>query len=63
MAFYRKIESRPDRQFASQRLSEMGAFFFVHPYYNVERRHSALDYLAPNHFETQLENASLLCPA
>ena len=23
-------------------------------YYNVERRHSALGYLAPNHFETKL---------
>ena len=29
-------------------------------YYNAERRHSALGYLALNHFETQLETASQL---
>ncbi|HEX8658753.1 MAG TPA: integrase core domain-containing protein [Hymenobacter sp.] len=32
-------------------------------YYNVERRHSALGYLAPNHFETHLKTTSQLCPA
>ena len=32
-------------------------------YYIAERRHSALGCLAPNHFETQLQTTSLLCPA
>ena len=32
-------------------------------YYNAERRHSALAYLAPNHFETQLQTTSQLCAA
>ena len=32
-------------------------------YYNAERRHSALGYLAPNHFKTQLQTTSQLCPA
>ena len=32
-------------------------------YYNAERRHSALGYLAPNHFETNLQTASQLCAA
>ena len=32
-------------------------------YYNAERRHSALGYLAPNHFGTQLQTSSQLCPA
>ena len=32
-------------------------------YYNAERRHSALGYLASNHFETQLKNTSQFCPA
>ncbi|SHL84266.1 integrase core domain-containing protein [Hymenobacter psychrotolerans] len=32
-------------------------------YYNAERRHSALGYLAPNHFETHLQTTSQLCPA
>ena len=32
-------------------------------YYNAERRHSALGYLAPNHFETHQQTTSLLCPA
>ena len=32
-------------------------------YYNNERRHSALGYLAPNHFETHFQTASQLCAA
>ena len=32
-------------------------------YYNAERRHSALGYLAPNHFETRLQITSQFCPA
>ena len=32
-------------------------------YYNAERRHSALDYQSPNHFENQLQTTSQLCPA
>ncbi|WP_324680620.1 integrase core domain-containing protein [Hymenobacter sp. GOD-10R] len=32
-------------------------------YYNAEHRHSALGYVAPNHFETQLQTTSQLCPA
>jgi len=32
-------------------------------YYNAERRHSALGYSTPNHFETQLKTMSQLCPA
>ncbi|WP_394368788.1 integrase core domain-containing protein [Hymenobacter guriensis] len=32
-------------------------------YYNAERRHSALGYLAPYHFETHLQTTSQLCPA
>ena len=32
-------------------------------YYNAERRHSALGYQSPNHFETHFQNISLLCPA
>ena len=32
-------------------------------YYNAERRHSAFGYLAPNHFETQLQTTSQLCSA
>ena len=31
--------------------------------YNAERRHSALGYHSPNHFETQLKNTSQLCAA
>ena len=32
-------------------------------YYNAERRHSALGYQSPNHFETQFKTTSQLCPA
>lgn len=32
-------------------------------YYNAERRHSALGYRAPNHFEAHLQTTSQLCPA
>ena len=32
-------------------------------YYNAERRHSALAYQSPNHFETQFQTTSQLCPA
>jgi putative transposase len=32
-------------------------------YYNAERRHLALGYRAPNHFETHLQTTSQLCPA
>jgi transposase InsO family protein len=32
-------------------------------YYNAERRHSALGYLAPNHFETLFKTTSQLCAA
>lgn len=32
-------------------------------YYYAERRHSALDYRAPNHFETNLQTRSQRCPA
>jgi transposase InsO family protein len=32
-------------------------------YYNAERRHSALSYLAPNHFETHFQTMSQLCAA
>ncbi|WP_177189887.1 integrase core domain-containing protein [Hymenobacter actinosclerus] len=31
-------------------------------YYNAKRRHSALDYQSPNHFETQLQTTSQCCP-
>ena len=32
-------------------------------YYNAERRHSALGYQAPNHFEIQLKTTSQFCPS
>lgn len=32
-------------------------------YCDAERRHSALGYFAPNHFETCLQTSSQLCPA
>ena len=32
-------------------------------YYNAERRHSSLGYHSPNHFESQLQTTSQLCPA
>ena len=32
-------------------------------YYNAEQRHSSLGYYSPNHFETQLQTTSQLCPA
>ena len=32
-------------------------------YYNAERRHSALGYHSPNHFEAHLQITSQLCPA
>ena len=32
-------------------------------YYNAERRHSALGYHSPNHFETQLKTTSQWCQA
>ncbi|MBO3273346.1 integrase core domain-containing protein [Hymenobacter defluvii] len=32
-------------------------------YYNAERRHSALGYQSPNHFETQFKTTSQFCPA
>ncbi|MGI4884116.1 MAG: integrase core domain-containing protein [Janthinobacterium lividum] len=32
-------------------------------YYDAERRHSALGYLAPNRFETPFQTASQLCAA
>ena len=32
-------------------------------YYNAERRHYALGYHSPNHFETQFKSTSQLCPA
>ena len=32
-------------------------------YYNAERRHSALGYQSPNHFETHFQTTSQLCPA
>lgn len=32
-------------------------------YYNAERRHSALGYQAPNHFETHFQTTSQLCAA
>ena len=32
-------------------------------YYNDERRHSALSYCSPNHFETHLQTTSKMCPA
>ena len=32
-------------------------------YYNADRRHSALGCHSPNHFETQLQTTSQMCPA
>ena len=32
-------------------------------YYNAERRHSALGYQSPNHFETHFQTTSQRCPA
>ena len=32
-------------------------------YYNAERRHSALGYQPPNHFETHFQTTAQLCPA
>ncbi|WP_460499750.1 integrase core domain-containing protein [Hymenobacter agri] len=32
-------------------------------YYNTERWHSSLGYLAPNHFKTHLQTTSQWCPA
>jgi transposase InsO family protein len=32
-------------------------------YYNAERRHSALGYLAPNHFEAHFQTTSQFCAA
>jgi transposase InsO family protein len=32
-------------------------------YYNAERRHSALGYQSPNHYETHFQTTSQLCPA
>ncbi|WP_375417696.1 integrase core domain-containing protein [uncultured Hymenobacter sp.] len=32
-------------------------------YYNAERRHSTLGYLAPNHFGTHFQTMSQLCAA
>ena len=32
-------------------------------YYNAERRHSALGYHSPNHFETHFQTTSQLCAA
>ncbi|WP_394368872.1 integrase core domain-containing protein [Hymenobacter rubidus] len=31
--------------------------------YNVERRHSSLGYLVPNHFAIHLQKTSQFCPA
>ena len=32
-------------------------------YYSAQRRHSALGYRAPNHFQAWLQTTSQLCPA
>ncbi|MCC3155223.1 hypothetical protein [Hymenobacter sp. BT770] len=32
-------------------------------YYNAERRHSALGYHSPNHFESQIQTTSQWCLA